>query len=359
MNIVFVFYAKDSFGGVERRIARIYNKICSENNDIKCDIVIRGCDLNTALAIFRQADCDVENINHIYAFKSRLKSLFHIMFSRKYKIIHFFCAGKYNTVVQLACRLFNKKNIYTVCSYQEAYNYFPEKYMRKVKRQLRLADHVDLLNPAGIDFISKYTKKGNLSITPGTFTDLTLFKPQKKSNIIVYAAARLEDSKNPMLFIECINKCRDTIRKAEYRVVLLGKGRHEEYIKKFVNDNKLKDIVYLAGYDKTSNYLPMANVFFSVQQLENYPSQSLAEATACGCYLIITDVGDSRRCANSSFAAFVNANTEELSQALVRYIECSNEEKETIVSNARAFAESNYLIEKSKKYYLEILNKYK
>lgn len=359
MNIAFIFSSQDSFGGVQRRLVRVYNEICAENDDLKCDVVVRECDINMLLARFMQADCDVANINHIYTFKSRLMGLLYILFSRKYNAIHFFAANKYNILVQLVCKLSGKKSIYTVSNYQEAYNCFSKKRMRKVKLQLHLADHVDLLYPAGIDFISQYVKKGNLSITPGTFTDLNLFKPQKKSKTIVYAAARLEDSKNPILFIECINECRDVIRAAGYRVILLGKGKYMKYIKRYVSDNGLADIVYLADYDKTSKFMPTANVFFSTQKLENYPSQSLAEAAASGCYLIITDVGDSRRCADDSFAAFVKANKEELSQALVRYIGYSDQEKEEIVLKARAFAETHYSIEESKKYYSEILHKCK
>lgn len=357
MSIAFLFGLKNSLGGAERRLTRVYNEICAENDDLKCDIVIYGCNLNTALALLRNADCDVSQINHIYAFKNRLKCLLYVLLLYKYKSIHFFGAGK--LIVQLACKLINKKNIYTVCSYKEAYNCLPKNQMGMVKFSLCLADHVDLLYPAGADFISQYVKKENLSITPGTFTDLDVFKPQKKSKTIVYAAARLEDAKNPILFIESINECRDEIRTAGYKVVLLGQGKYEEHLHNYVKENELTDIVCLTGYDRTSKFMPTASVFFSTQKLENYPSQSLAEAAACGCYLIITDVGDSRRCADESFAAFVKAEPKALAQALVKYIDFSQEEKEAIIAKARAFAEENYSIEKSKKYYAEILKKYK
>lgn len=72
MNIAFLFRLNDSFGGAERRLARVYNEICAENDDLNCDIVIRGCNLNTALPCFERADCDIEKFNHIYVFKSRL-----------------------------------------------------------------------------------------------------------------------------------------------------------------------------------------------------------------------------------------------------------------------------------------------
>lgn len=357
MDIAFVFEPGSAFGGVQRRLPRIYNEICAENDDIKCDLVASKSDLNTVLAQFRLADCDVANINHIYAFKSRIESLLHVLILHKYTIIHFFGARRNNVAIQLFCKMSNRKCIYTICSYNEVYNSCSKKHMLLTKLQLRLADHVDLLYPAGVDFVSRYVKKGRLTVTPGTFTDLELFKPQEKKKTIIYAAARLEDSKNPILFIESINECADAIRAAGYRVILLGQGKYEEYLQNYVKDHDLKDIVHLAGYDKTSKYMPTANVFFSTQVLENYPSQSLAEAAACGCYAIITDVGDSRRCADESFAAFVKPDKVALSQALVRYIGYSKQEKKAIIEKARAFAEAHYSIEESKQYYLEILRK--
>lgn len=356
MNISFVFGLKNSFGGAERRLTRVYNEICSENKDIKCDFIGRGCDKNKVLKKFQEADCSVENLNRIQVFKSQLRS-FLCMLHPSYKTVHFYGANKYNLLSLLICKLSNKKSIYTVCGYREAYNRFPTKHMIIVKIQLRLADHVDLLYPAGVNFISKYVKEGRLTVTPGTFTDLERFKPQEKEKTILYAAARLEDTKNPILFIESINESRDAIRKAGYKVILLGQGKYEKYLQNYVEDHGLTDIVHLAGYDKTSKYMPSANVFFSTQVLENYPSQSLSEAAACGCYAIITDVGDSRRCADESFAAFVKPDKRALSQALIEYLELSEQEKKAIVGKARAFAEEHFSIEASKKYYLDILRR--
>ena len=353
-----IFSSRKPLGGVERRLIRVYNEICAENDDVKCDIVLFGSDRNTALARLEQADCDLSNIHRIHVFKSRRMYLLHVLFSPEYDTIHLWGTGIYkNLVVPVACKIFNKKIFYTVCNYGDAYNCHPAKRMRKVKLQLRLADHVDLLYPLGADFVSRYVKKDRLTITPGTFTDLTRFKPQQKDKTIVYAAARLEDSKDPILFIESINEAREAIRAAGYRVILLGQGKYEEYLQNYVKDHGLADIVNLVGYDQTSKYMPTANVFFSTQVLENYPSQSLAEAAACGCYLIITDVGDSRRCADESFAAFVKPDKVALSQALVGYLEMGEQEKSAIVEKARAFAETHYSIEESKKYYLEILKK--
>ena len=355
MKFAFIFYLKDSFGGAERRLTRIYNELCAEDNTVKCDIVVRGCNKETALRLFEQADCDNTHFDQIMAFKSPLFCLMYLLFTRQYKLVQFFSASNYNIATQIVCKLSGKKSLYTVCGYQEACNTFPESHMKKVKAQLRLADYVDLLNPTGIPFVSKYIKKGKLSITPGTFTDLDVFWPAEKEKTIVYAAARLEDSKNPRLFIEGINECKKQIQDAGYKVILMGKGKDEEYLKKYIRNNGLTEIIKMVGYDRTSKYLPTASVFFSLQKSENYPSQSLAEAAASGCFLIITDVGDSRKCANESFASFIDNDPKQLAEALKSYIAFSDIEKAEIIKKARTFAEINYSIEKSKQYFSNLL----
>ena len=354
MRVAFMFFLRDSLGGAERRLLRIYNAICTEDNSIECDIIVRGCDKKTALNLFEQADCDVSNFFQIVAFKSPVISLLFLLKSN-YDIVHFFDASRYNVITQLICKIRGKKNVYSICSYYDAYNLSNRSHMNIVGKQLRMADIVDLLYPGGKEFISKKIDKGKLYVTPGTFTDLKLFKPVNKGKIILYAAARLEESKNPVLFIEGINACKNILIQEGYKVYILGKGKYEEFLRKYIKDNGLSDIVKMIGYDTTSKYLPYAPIFCSLQCVENYPSQSLAEAVASGCYVIVTDVGDSQKCASETFASFINCNPEGLADALNKYIKLSDEEKRSVVKNARAFAEVNYSIEASKEYFKNIL----
>ncbi len=354
-RFAFHFYLKDSFGGAERRLTRIYNDLCREHETFHCDIVVRGCDKETAINLFKKADCDISYIDRIIAFKSPLLCLLFFLFTNRYKVIQFFSASQFNVAIQRVCKLSRKKNIYTVCGPQEACNRFPEPHMKRVRQQLSSADFVDLLNPTGIPFVSKYAK-GKLSITPGTFTDLDLFKPADKEKVIVYAAARLEEAKNPRLFVEGLNICKDTIKEAGYKAYLLGKGEDEEYLRKYIIDHGMQDIIEMVGYEKTSKYIPYASVFLSLQKYENYPSQSLAEAVASGCYTIITDVGDSRKCADESFASFVKNDPKELSQALCRYILMNDEQRNEVIRSARRFAEEHYSIKASKDYFYQLVN---
>jgi glycosyltransferase involved in cell wall biosynthesis len=55
-----------------------------------------------------------------------------------------------------------------------------------------------------------------------------------------------------------------------------------------------KDIIFLRQSNELVGALADAQVFLSLQNFDNYPSQSLIEAMANGCNIIATDVGETR-----------------------------------------------------------------
>lgn len=353
MKVAFVLSTQGYMGGVERRIIRIYNELCSEYKNIFCDVIFIGTDMTRIQTMLRQADCPIEGVR-IRAFKRRRTAALYLLCSDQYQVIHYFSEGRFYMVVQGICRMKRKKSLYTACSYPRVYNLASETCIKSFKSHLRYADYVDLLYPAGEAFVRQYTR-GKIFITPGTFTSLETFRPIKKEKTLLYAAARLEENKNPMLLMKAVCLCQQHIRRNGYRVIVLGKGQYETEMKSYILQNQLSDFVEMAGYERTSKYLPSAEVFFSLQKYENYPSQSLAEAVACGCYSIITDVGDSRKCAKEEFAAFVEGNAQSVAQAIIRYFEMSAAEKRNVVTFARQFALQNYSIEQSKEYYKKLL----
>lgn len=340
-------------GGAQRRLCRIYNALCKENKNLLCDIIVvtPNKKMNSKM-LFDAMDCSAENLNIVII--EKVYSLFYFLFNRRYRLVHVWGESKLPVIHQLIFAIRRQKTLRSALTYPTAYNLSSKLHMLMFKTTLFFADYVDLLYPAAKEFVSQYTK-GKLSITPGTFTDLNIFQPKKKEKTMVYAAARLEDNKDPKLLLRAVNICKDDIRKNGYRVIVLGKGEHEEWMKSYIAENELNDIVEMAGYQKTSEYLPSAEVFFSLQKNENYPSQSLAEAVACGCYSIITDVGDSRRCATEEFAAFVEGTDVEVARAITQYFLISKEEKENKILLARQFALQNYSIEKSKDYYMNLI----
>lgn len=353
MKVAFVVFYSRQAGGVRRRIIRVYNELCKRYSDISCDVIVCGADDKiTADEMLSKMDCSTESLK-IRVF-NKLLWLFYLLFNNRYHLIHFWGYGRYVRAMQYIFRIKRMHNIFTSCDYPHAYNLLPPERMNRYIDILCHADYIDLLYPLGKDFANRYAK-GKVFITPGTFTDLNIFCPADKEKIFVYAAARLNDDKDPILLIEAVELCKEHIRKHGYRVIILGTGIHEEYMKSYIVRNGLEDIIEMVGYQKTSLYLPKAEVFFSLQKHENYPSQSLAEAVACGCYSIITDVGDSRKCASEEFAEFVQGNPQAVSQAIVKYLGFDDGVKKNVVSIARQFALNNYSIENSIRYYRMLL----
>lgn len=354
MKIAFIGFWMKYPGGLLRRISRVYNSLCSQNENLSCDILlVGGSKKEKTETMFNKIDCSTDNLRIIRM--SPIECLLFLLFTNRYSLVHFWGNSRFSEILQRILRIKRQKALYTVCDYRVGYGLFDETVMKRVRRLFRNAEYIDLLYPAAEEFVRENTK-GKVFITPGTFTDLSIFKPEKKEKIMVYAAARLEDNKNPMLLVRAVNLCRDEIRKNGYRVIILGDGEYKEYLKSYIGKNDLIDIVALAEYQKTSKYLPSAEVFFSLQENENYPSQSLAEAVACGCYSIITDVGDSRKCATEQFASFVEGTETAVAMAIRKYFSMDEKEKRDIINSAREFALKNYSIEKIKDYYMSLLD---
>ena len=354
MKVALLFFARDFLGGAERRLLRIYNGIASEENI--CDLIVFGCNMSLLQKILSKADCKTDNINCIRAFESKLQCLKYLAKDSSYGLIHFVDASSFNLMVAYLCKIRRKFSLYSICNYHIAKDAICNREKRINRKIIKTVSHVDLLYPSSLDFIKRIA--GNkVSVTPGTFTNLELFCPTVKEKLILFAAARLEEAKNPMLLVKAVSIICDEIKNSRYKVKILGKGYEEDIIRNYILENNLSEVVELVGYVRTSDLIPKASVFLSLQKIENYPSQSLAEAIACGCYVIVTDVGDSRKCANAAFSDFIEDDPKALADALLMYINKSDKEKEEIVDRARKFALDNYSIDRSEEYFSHLISK--
>lgn len=352
-SIALQIYCVTEFGGAERRLIRIYNQI---GKTLKCDLIFRGCTEDEAKLRIKNADCDTRHIHKILCFSSNTKCWKHFLkYGREYDAIHFIDVCGFNIVTAIIGKLKRYKTLYTIALVSDAYNISAGRICMKMKLLLKLASAVDLLYPWAYEKLLKIRKGDNVSVTPGTYTDLKVFAPKEKENILVYAAARLEPLKNPELLVDACLLCSDELREKNYKVILLGKGVLEEKIKEKIAACRINDILLMPGYKKTSDYFPTAKAAVSLQLRENYPSQVIAEAAASGCFLIISDVGYSRKTADETFARFVDGTSQALADAIRDYIRRSDYEQHAISENARRYAVDHYNIELSIEYFQNII----
>lgn len=350
-KVLFILWNQKFFGGVERRLLRVYNEL---SKSCTVEIVVRNGNRKDFDSCLSKSDVNIDNISMIH-FCSNIKALFLIVYN-KYDVIHFFDYCNFNYVSSIICNLIGTKVICTIAYQNYALGIISKEKIVRLKKLFSHTDVIDCLFHNGQNFLSSITKSV-ISFTPGTFTDTNLFYPKQKDKIMVFGAARLESDKNAKLLLEALILCQDEIRKNGYRILILGKGFEEEQIRKFLSDNALNDFVDMLGYVKTSSVLPRASVFFTLNKIENYPSQIWAEAISSGCYIIATNVGETKIDCNNKFTSLISSNPKELAKVIVNYINFPQPIKEQYAIEAREYALKHKHISKTVEYFLEIIQK--
>lgn len=354
-KIALTIYSDRDFGGAERRLIRIYNELGKSKN---CDLIIRGENSLEKFKIrLKKSDCDISNINEIKLFKYSLSALIYLIFTDNYNVIHFFDIGeRFNYVLSWFMKKKGVKTLLTIAFQNYAYGLMDKKTKQKLSKLLDISTAIDVLYPKGVTYLKSICSNREIYLTPGTFTNLEIFYPQKKKKIILFAAARLEIDKNAKMLIEASNICRDDIRRNDYLVMICGRGGEEAYLRKLIENYKIDDIVKMPGYVKVSEIFPSAELFISIDLIDNYPAQNVAEAVASGCSLICTDVGASRMCGDGTFTSFIGVKSDDLAKAIVDYMNKSDEEKIVMKNHAREYALKNYSINRSVEYFDKIIS---
>lgn len=221
-----------------------------------------------------------------------------------------------------------------------------------------------LENADAVDFLSPYVKQtvvqtgikliNNKSfITPCSFTDYSKCIPGEKKRIEIAFCGRLEPNKNPMMYLEA---AKEISKHYDVRFHLLGEGSLVNEIQSFINENSLGKKVFFQFHKNPPEIFSETSIFVSIQATNNYPSQSVLEAMACGNAIIASDVGDTRMFINESNGILIPLNTESLVAALKQLIE-DKEKIQKMGMAAVEFVKSNHTVEKCGDYYLALFEK--
>ncbi|MBK7498974.1 MAG: glycosyltransferase family 4 protein [Ignavibacteriales bacterium] len=119
-------------------------------------------------------------------------------------------------------------------------------------------------------------------------------------------AARLTKIKNPELLLKAVLIMKEQ-KFNDFKVYFLGEGI---LLQKLINEAielKLDNVFFEGGVSDTAKYLSKCKIFISIQNDNNYPSQSLLEAMACENAIIASDVGETRKLVSEDegFLSFV------------------------------------------------------
>ena len=157
----------------------------------------------------------------------------------------------------------------------------------------------------GIEFLSqdiqkRYQKSGLTKPKEQTFVgdrsfidfDKMYIAPKKIK--IIAGAARLEPQKNIPLVVEAADILINKMKLNVYFDLLIPNDGAEA-IKKKINSYKLEQYFTILFSNNPETNLSDSLIFLSLQDYNNYPSQLLLEAMACGCAIVATDVGETSK----------------------------------------------------------------
>lgn len=201
------------------------------------------------------------------------------------------------------------------------------KYLPRI---VRCSSKVDCLSEDIIDYASKYIEsndKKKLRLSPCSFINYDLIEQTTERDIDVAFVGRFVEGKGLELLERIDSKLEDI------NIHICGFGNFNPHI----------DHANIYKIDNAFSTLARSKIFLSIQQYENYPSQSLLEAMASGCAIIATDVGLTRKILDESCCIFINYDSDELIHA-INYLLSNPDLIKDLGSNAKKKAMSEHNI---------------
>lgn len=133
----------------------------------------------------------------------------------------------------------------------------------------------------------------HVRVSPGSFVDSERFVPSDARRRWIAFSGRLVEEKNPMLFVEACAEVHRRVRDRmpDVRYIVSGDGPFRQEMETAAARHGLSAVMTIGWQERVEDILPHALVFVSLQRMDNYPSQALLEAMACGCAVVATDVG--------------------------------------------------------------------
>ncbi len=202
-----------------------------------------------------------------------------------------------------------------VYSYVDSITYERVLYSPTFQALLREGFHIDCLSE---DLRAKTLSLGlaapeHVHASPCSFIDYGATAVGSKREQLTFVS-RLEPRKGLDILLEALPRIMEG--HPRLTVKILGQGSLEGQVRKRVADLGLEQRVEAGFSHEPLAELAASPVFFSLQQRENYPSQSLLEAMACGNAVIATDVGLTRQLVDERVGRLIPYSAEALAAAV-------------------------------------------
>jgi len=131
-----------------------------------------------------------------------------------------------------------------------------------------------------------------LHVSPCSFIDYAWMFVAPKERMITFVGS-IERIKNPDLFVDVIYRVAQV--RQDFSAYMLGAGRRKPWIDRLIEERGLRQFLVRRFDPHPERVLARSLVFTSLQESDNYHSQALMEAMACGCAIVASDVGETWR----------------------------------------------------------------
>jgi glycosyltransferase involved in cell wall biosynthesis len=220
---------------------------------------------------------------------------------------------------------------------------------------LHRCDAVDAVSPAVKENLVRHgVQPERVHVAPCTFTDYDHFAPAAEKEDWVVFAGRLVETKNPLLFVQAIPVIRRT--HPHVRFLMFGGGPLQGDVEREIARLGVGDVVSVRYEADLAPWLAQSKVFVSVQVDENYSSQALLEAMACGNAIIASDVGETYRWVDEETGARIQSTPDALADAVVTLFE-HPELLDRKGKKARERSSQEHTVEQFARYLLDVYAK--
>lgn len=209
-----------------------------------------------------------------------------------------------------------------------------------------LAKEIDLLNPDHAHYFLRVPwLRNKVRITEGFGPiDSHEFRIQQKDLTFVFLG-RLIEEKQALRFVKLIPQISQRLRESGMRnftFVISGWGSDEHLITAAIRSLQAEgEKVTYEKSKQPADILSPGAVYFSLQRRNNYPSRSLTEAMMCGCYPVLTDVGESSKMVEGlGWSGWVSRDftADELADSILEYQALRERRGDSIHQEIRQFA---------------------
>ncbi len=205
---------------------------------------------------------------------------------------------------------------------------------------LRRAMVVDALtHPIRDDLIARGIAPQKIAVAPCSFTDTSRCLPAPHKEKWVVFLARFVDIKNPLLLARAIPLILECEQEA--RFFFLGEGPFQPELEALMERLRVADHVTIHFEPQPTRILNQSSIFVSLQSEENYPSQSLLEAMACGNAIVATDVGETWRLVDEQNGVRIPPTSRALSDAVIALLNDPQLSEKQRISRERVLTEHN------------------